>query len=65
MAANGVPGDTGNGSYWSVFDVATSQGLVVDDSTKVGTIDYSVCDLLWDEVAAVQLANASTAANST
>ena len=33
--------------------------IIVDDSTEVGPVDYMLCDLLWDEVAAVQLASAT------
>ena len=61
MAANADPGQ-GGALPWPKWEASTSQGLVINNSSEVGVVDYSVCQF-WDIVDAMLL-NASEKANN-
>ncbi len=59
MAANGNPGSVG-GEQWPTFNLQQTKGLLITNSTAIDVIDYSNCDAIWDKLALVQLANATS-----
>ena len=63
MATHGNPGSVG-GEAWPLFSLQNTQGLLVDNGTKIGAIDYTVCDEIWDPFAAFQLQNATASAQN-
>ena len=63
MAAHGNPGNVG-GASWPTFSLQNTQGLLVDNGTKIGSIDYTLCDEIWDPYAVFQLQNATASAQN-
>lgn len=59
MAVNGNPGNVAN-QQWPIFNLQQTKGLLITNSTAIDVIDYSNCDAIWDKLAAVQLANATS-----
>ena len=71
MAANGNPnsGVDISGVPWPRYNVSGSQGLIIDNGTAIGYVNYTVC-AFWDTIAAaqnssMQTASVQTAASST
>jgi hypothetical protein len=59
MAANGTPGQA-----WPAWNATTMQGLVINNSTSVGVVNYTVCEQLWDTLD-TKLLNFTTTTNTT
>ena len=62
MAANSAP--DGSLDAWPVWNSTTMQGLIINNSTLVGVVNYTVCEQLWDTLD-TKLLNFTTAANTT
>jgi hypothetical protein len=62
MAANGAP--DGSGQAWPVWNATTMQGLIINNSTSVGVVNYTVCEQLWDTLD-TKLLNFTTTTNTT
>jgi hypothetical protein len=62
MAANGAP--DGSGQAWPVWNATTMQGLIINNSTSVGVVNYTVCEQLWDTLD-TKLLNFTTTPNTT
>lgn len=62
IAESGNPSPDG-GLEWPVWNASTSSGLVIVNSSVIGTVDYSICEF-WDHINALEIAameaNAST-----
>ena len=63
MAMKAKPGDV-NGSTWPLYSHNNTQGLLVSNSTSVGSINYTICDKLWDPYELALLQNATSATGS-
>jgi hypothetical protein len=62
MAANGAP--NGGGQAWPAWNATTMQGLIINNSTSVGVVNYTVCEQLWDTLD-TKLLNFTTTTNTT
>jgi hypothetical protein len=62
MAANSTP--DGSGQAWPVWNSTTMQGLIINNATSVGVVNYTVCEQLWDTLD-TKLLNFTTTANAT
>ena len=49
-----------SGGLWPSFNVSKFQGFIINQSKTPGTDKLTLCDLIWDKVALVQLANNTT-----
>ncbi|CAF9925465.1 hypothetical protein IMSHALPRED_006481 [Imshaugia aleurites] len=64
MAKNAKPGDV-NGTAWPLYSMNNTQGLLISNSTSVGSINYTICDELWDPYELARLQNATSATSNT
>ena len=66
MAANRRPADNATWPAWTGpgMGPGTSLGMTFVNGTRPGYIDFAICQL-FDQIEAMELANATTAANST
>ena len=64
MAMKATPGDV-NGCTWPLYSHNNTQGLLVSNSTSVGSINYAICDELWDPYEVAVLQNATNTSSST
>ena len=64
LAGTGRPGivDPKTGTPWPKFSIDRSDGVILSDDNNlfVGSINYTICDTLWDEINYSALLNATT-----